>query len=169
MLELGFPFLKERAHAFFLILCREPCGKRSDFQGAGGNQVDVDSGVDQFFDVFCLDPGFHEDFLCEPFRFLHEFFWFDNLVDQSDAQCFCRVDRIPGEQQLLCFQGTDEPGEPLGASEPWVDAKVDLRLSYLCCTGGDDEVAGHHDFTAAAKRVAVHCGDVRQAGLFNAL
>ena len=79
------------------------------------------------------------------------------------------IDGISGEKQFFCFDGSDESWEPLGSSEARVDPQVDLWLAYLCGGGGDDEVAGHHDFAAASQCVSVHRGDIGETGILDVL
>src|SRR4249919_1143007 len=54
-------------------------------------------------------------------------------------------------------------GKPLRAATAGNDAEIDFRLAKASVLGGDDDVAAHRQFTAAAQGKAVHRGDHRLA------
>ncbi len=75
----------------------------------------------------------------------------------------------PVRSSSFALSGSDKSWESLGSPEARVDPEVDLWLAYLCGRGGDDEVAGHHDFAAAPQCVSVHRGDIGEMGILDVL
>src|SRR5205085_2902520 len=63
------------------------------------------------------------------------------LVDESDPERLVRVDRPPGEDQVLRDADAADPREPLRATPARDDPEVDLGLSELRRRGGDPDVA----------------------------
>ena len=57
----------------------------------------------------------------------------------------------------------DEAGQPLRAAGAGDDAELDLGLAEFGGVGGEDEIAHHREFAAAAEREARHRGDDRLA------
>jgi hypothetical protein len=54
------------------------------------------------------------------------------------------------------FGLADESGQALGAAHAGHDAQVDFGLAELGGVGGNDEIAHHRQFAAAAQRIARH-------------
>ena len=83
--------------------------------------------------------------------------------DEAGALGFLRVHHAAGQDQVHRFGLADRAGQPLRAADAGNDAELDFRLAELRVVGGDDEVALHGEFAAAAERKARDRGDHRLA------
>ena len=84
-------------------------------------------------------------------------------ADQPGAFGLGGVHHPAGEAQIHRLRFADRPRQPLGAADARDGAERDLRLAEFRGVGGDDDVAHHRQFAAAAERVAGDRGDGRLA------
>ena len=85
--------------------------------------------------------------------------------DQTGALGFSGVHHAAGQAHVHRLGLADQAGQPLRAAGARHDAELDLRLAELGGVGGDDEVAHHGQFAAAAEREAGDRGDDRACGV----
>ena len=96
-------------------------------------------------------------------RLLDQLFRRHHPRDETRALGLGRVHHAAGEAQIHRLGFADEAGEPLGAAGAGNDAELDFRLAEFGAVGGEDEVAHHRQFAAAAEREARDRGDDRLA------
>ena len=82
---------------------------------------------------------------------------------QARAFGFRRVHRAAGQHHVHGLALAHRTRQPLRATRAGDDAELDLGLTEARRVGGDDEVAHHRQFTAAAQRKAGHRGNHRFA------
>jgi hypothetical protein len=68
---------------------------------------------------------------------------------------------VADQQHKLCQWLADEGGEPPGRPGAGQDAEIWLRIAELRGRAGHPDVARVCELGAAAKRIAVDCGDGR--------
>src|ERR1700722_7135634 len=69
---------------------------------------------------------------------------------------FVSIDQIAGQDQLKCTAFANKTREPLGATVPGNDSKLDFRLPEPRIFRGDAKGAGHRRFTTASQGEAIH-------------
>lgn len=68
---------------------------------------------------------------------------------------------LPGVNQLLGLADSHQAGQPLCPAGAGNDAQIDFRLAELGAAGGDPDVTGLRQLTAAPQGIAVDCADHR--------
>ena len=83
----------------------------------------------------------------------------DDAVDEPELVRLVGHDRVADDVHLEALAVTDEPRQPLRATEPGDDPELDLGLAEERCARGDAQVAGHRELAAAAEGNPVDGGD----------
>ncbi len=96
-------------------------------------------------------------------RLVDQFVGRHDARDEAGALGFGGVHHAAGQHHLHRLGLADEAGQALRAAGAGDDAELDLRLAELRRVGGEDEVAHHRQFAAAAQREAGDRRDHRLA------
>ena len=89
-----------------------------------------------------------------------------DVIHQTDAIGFLRLDVAGAVDHFLGLAGTDDPSQTLGAAEAGGDAEAGLGLTEYGILAADADIAAHADLTAAAQRKAVdRCDNGNGEGL----
>ena len=89
--------------------------------------------------------------------------------DEAGALGLRGIHHAAGQDQVHRLGLADRARQALGAADAGNDAELDFRLAEFGVVGGDDEVALHREFAAAAEREAGHRRDHRLARLRDAI
>jgi hypothetical protein len=90
---------------------------------------------------------------------LHELVQGHHAAHQTRALGFNRVHHAAGQGQVHRLGFANGTRQALGATGAGNDAKFDFRLTKAGVVGGNDEVAHHRQFAAAAQGKAADGGD----------
>src|SRR5262249_41556649 len=81
---------------------------------------------------------------------------FENLVDQSELECFFKSEHAAGSGQFNSSSFADEPGQPLRTAHAGNHAEIHFRKAR---TAGvlfrDPDIAGHRNLKASADTVTI--------------
>ncbi|KAG0762508.1 hypothetical protein G6F22_018622 [Rhizopus arrhizus] len=91
--------------------------------------------------------------------FFHQLVGGDHARHQAGALRFFGAHHAGGQRQVHGLGLAHGARQTLRAAGARDHAQLDLRLAELGGVGGDDDVAHHGQFAAAAQRVAADCGD----------
>jgi hypothetical protein len=93
----------------------------------------------------------------------------DNLIDDAGGERLRRGQRPALRAHFEREPGAGQPGQPLSPPGSGDDAEVDFRLSDLCVSRRDAEVAGHRHFETSSERVAMDRRNERLRRVLEAL
>ena len=103
------------------------------------------------------------DFFRHRQRLFHQFVRGHDAADEAGALGLGGIHHPAGEAQVHRLGFADRPRQPLRAADAGDGAERDLRLAEFRGVGGDDDVAHHRQFAAAAERIAADRRDRRLA------
>ncbi|CAN4045424.1 DUF4316 domain-containing protein, partial [Dysosmobacter welbionis] len=158
--------LQEGAHALLLVLGGKAHGEQLVLQGDAVVDVHLHPAVDAGLGILHSDGGVGGEGLGHLHSLVQQLLGGIDLIHQADALGLLSTDLLAGEDQLLGLGHAHTAGQTLGAGEAGGDAQAHLGLAELGAAlalsvgaGGQNDVAGHGQLTAAAQSEAVHCGD----------
>src|SRR5438132_7544696 len=162
--EYTFSFLKERVHAFLLVLGRKQEVEALSFGCQAFGKRRLESLEDSFLRHPRREWRFLGDLPRQPLRDRDGHLSRNYLVHNAQLARSLRRDRRAGEHDLHGCVLARAARPPLRAAGARDDAQVDLSLSEARRLSGDDHVAHQGDLTAAPEGVTVHTGDHRRPG-----
>lgn len=109
------------------------------------------TSIDRLLRRHRRQPSLARDLLRDPHRLVHDAALPYDAARDAPALRVLRAERLAGEDELHRAGTPDEAREALGAACAGDDAEVDLGLPEFGGGGGEEDVAHHGDFAAAAE------------------
>lgn len=167
--EIGRAFFHESLHSFLLVFGGEEEVEVFSFEVQPFFEGGIESFEYGFFGHFDGD-GTHGGYFCGEFDgFAEEEFRGHDAVDEAGFMRFVGGDEAAGEHHFHGEGFTNGAGEALGAAGARDDPEFYFRLTEAGGFAGNDHIAEHREFAAAAEGEPADCGDDRFLDFFDGI
>src|SRR4051794_2713837 len=146
--------LDERRHALGAVFERKGRVEQIALDIHALRQRRLERAVDGLFGHRGCGPRHRGDLFGRRQRFFHQFVRRYDAADEAGALGFRRIHHASGEAQIHRLGFADRTRQPLGAADARDGAERDFGLAEFRGVGGNDDVAHHGEFAAAAERIA---------------